>query len=162
MNALRKELLSALSECGARRQPALRRSTDPDWLYATDLPAAADESRADGLAGELEAAGWRTEVRGQWIFLDAEAAEPPEGWYEGEFGAEAERCASILERHADANSRGEREGAEAGGIVRRLIKAGEEGQGAYAKLCRDLHAEWAEKLRKKEPIPGIHPGYFGK
>ena len=95
--------------------------------------------------------------------MDRRTAEPPEGWYEGEYGPEARCCLSLLERHPYGNEGGScPEDREAERTVRALIKAGEKGQKAYAALCRELHREWAGRLRRKEPIPGIHPGFFGK
>ena len=84
------------------------------------------------------------------------AGEPPEDWYEGNFGPEAACCLSLLERHAGTAC-----GAPEA-VQRTLIKAGEEGGKAYETACAELHREWAERLRRGEPLPAVSRRYFGE
>ena len=156
INALRKELTALLNKRPLHRTPAIRRSGQDEWLYATDIPALLSAEETASLREELDAAGWEnTQDRG-WILLRKEAAEPPEGWYEGTFGPEAACCASLLDRHPGSPE------SNARAAERLLIKAGEEGPGAYEKACRTLHRQWAERLRRGEPLPSVSRRYFGR
>lgn len=155
MNALRAELNRILAEAGCPRAPALRRSGEPGWLYAADLPGLCPEEETARVSEILAKAGWECKQENGWLLLAKCAPEPPEGWFEGPFGPEAACCESLLRRHPDAAG----EGAEA--AQRLLIKAGEESPEAYEKACRHLHRCWAEKLRKGEKLPGIDIHYFG-
>ena len=156
INALRKELAALLAEVPANRPPALRRSLDEQWIYATDLPAARGEAGCADFFRKLEKAGWEYTEDSGWILMRKAAKEPPEGWYEGAFGPEAGCCLSLLERHAKA-AEGSPEEAQ-----RALIRAGEEGDKAYEAVCAKLHRDWADRLRRKEPLPVLSPRYFGK
>ena len=49
---------------------------------------------------------------------------------------------------------------DAAAAQRALIKAGEEGGKAYENACQKLHREWAERLRRKEPLPALSLRYF--
>ena len=155
INALRKELADLLGSCPADRTPALRRSLREEWLYSTDIPALISPDRLRLLRDELSRAGWECAEEGGRLELRKPAGEPPEGWFEGTFGPEAACCLSLLERHAgDA-------GADPEAAERLMIKAGEEGEKALESACGKLHREWAERLRKREPLPAISRGYFG-
>ena len=156
INALRKELAALLDNSGAQRKPALRRSLQEDWLYATDYPALCSGSMPETVMEKLETAGWETAPDGDWMQLRKPAGEPPEDWYEGNFGPEAACCLSLLERHAGTAC-----GAPEA-VQRTLIKAGEEGGKAYETACAELHREWAERLRRGEPLPAVSRRYFGE
>jgi hypothetical protein len=41
-----------------------------------------------------------------------------------------------------------------------LIRAGEEGERAYEAACRQLHGEWAERLREKQKLPEVSVLFF--
>ena len=153
-NALRQELNGLLAGIAAARPPALRRSLSDEWLYAADLPAVCGGEETAELLKRAEALGWEHAAENGWILFRKEAKEPPEGWYDGGFGPEAACCLSLLERHPDGCG----EGAPA--AQRALIKAGEEGGKAYEAVCRRLHREWAERLRKGLALPGLSPAYF--
>ena len=153
MNALRKELAALLDSVPARRPPALRRSAEAEWLYATDFPAAGGEGAQEALLERLREAGWEYAETAGWIQVRKSAAEPPEGWYEGGFGPEARCCLSLLERHAATG--------DPGTVRLTLVKAGEQGSRAYEDACAKLHREWAAMLRRKEPLPAVSRRYFG-
>ncbi len=154
INALRKELAALLNSRPTGRTPALRRSRKDEWLYATDAAALFLPEEREKLLAELSRASWESMEEDGWILLRKIAAEPPEGWYEDDFGPEAACCASLLVRHPG----GPEDGADA--VQRILIKAGEEGGKAYETACRALHADWAERLRRGEPLPAVSRRYF--
>ena len=93
-NALRKEAAALLAEVSARRPPALRRSWREDWLYATDLPMAADQEAVASFLRAVRRAGWRAQREENWIQLSKVPPEPPEGGFAGPFGPEADCCRS--------------------------------------------------------------------
>ena len=155
-NAFRKELTILLDACSACRPPALRRSKSAEWLYATDIPVLLSEQKKEQLKSVLMGAGWEYSEENGWILLRKDAEEPPEGWYSGRFGPEAACCRSIQERHQG------RTGHAANAAQRLLIKAGEEGEEAYEEACLALHRQWAEKLRKRQPVPVLSLRYFGR
>ena len=156
INALRKELSALFSRTQPDRTPAVRRSSRDEWLYATDILMLISAAEQERLPAELSRAGWEYTQENSWILLRKDAPEPPEGWYTGGFGPEAACCASLLDRHPDGRV------SDAGAAQRSLIKAGEEGGKAYEAACRTLHREWAERLRRKEPLPSLSRGYFEK
>ena len=156
INGLRKELTGILKSRPLIRPPAVRRSSQREWLYATDIFILIKEEERDPLLKELAGAGWECQEEFGWLQMRKEAEEPPEDWYDGPFGSEAGCCSSLLERHPG------RTDSMAGSTQRLLIKAGEEGINAYEAACRQLHREWAENLRLGEPLPAISRRYFGK
>ena len=154
-NALRKELTRLLDACGASRPPAIRRSRRAEWIYATDVPVLLSERAKVQLESALQGAGWEYSEENEWLLLRKDAEEPPEGWFSGRFGPEAACCRSILERHQG------RTGCTAVAAAQRvLIKAGEEGETAYEEACLVLHRQWAEMLRKGQPVPALSIRYF--
>ena len=159
MNAWRKELSDLLSETGARRRPVLRRSLAPGALYATDLPAAAAETEKQRFCRKAAEAGWTVREADGWLLLDRPVSEPPAGWFTGAFGPEARCCASLIRR---GKMRGDTADGDGQRAARQLIKAAEEGDGALEKVCRSLHAEWAERLRKGVALPAISGRFFGE
>ena len=152
MNAWRKELLDILAETPCRRKPALRRSLLEDAIYATDLPLVSSEEGLRSFRGKAEQAGWRLWMGRDWLQLDRSGTAPPEGWFSGPFGPEAGCCASLLRRQAWAE--------EDQTAFRLLIRAGEEGPGAYERACGALHREWAARLRQKRPLPRLDLRFF--
>lgn len=155
MNALRRELTEILDNSGARRTPALRRSIRDDWLYATDLPGLCTGGIPGGILTGLTEAGWEYRIDGQWMQLRKPLKEPPEAWFSGPYGPEADCCLSILRRHP------ERMEKQDNALVFRLIKAGEEGPEAYEKTCAKLHGFFSERLREGAGLPDISLRYFG-
>ena len=154
MKKWREEIYSMMHSAGYRRKPALRRSRNDQFLLATDFPMTADQTAVAEFIRQAEKAGWRAESVHGWIYLDRdtvfEAAEEmaiP--------GAEAACCLSLLERHAESRT------PSGGSDERRLLKAMEEGPGAYENVCGKLHTEWAESLRKRIGIPDVDKRFFG-
>ena len=156
INALRKELKASLTVLPLRRAPVIRRSFHEDWLYATDLPVLCPAREREAVLQTLSCAGWEYKQEGDWIQLRKPSEQPPEGWYGGPFGTEAACCLSLLERHATKTD------GTAEAVQRILIKAAEEGDKAYNSACAEIHRNWAERLRKKEPLPAVHRCYFSR
>ncbi len=156
INGLRKELTGILTSRPLSRPPAVRRSSRREWLYSTDILFLLERVERDSLIKELTLAGWECQEENSWLQMRKEATEPPEDWYDGPFGPEAGCCSSLLDRHP------ERTVSIDGSAQRALIKAGEEGVNAYETACLQLHREWAENLRRGEPLPYISRRYFGK
>ena len=152
LNELRQELQMMLIGTECVRPPVLRRSLREDFLYATDLPQAADEDAVRSFIRRAQDSGWHTETEKEWIQLDPCSDKPYDTGFRGPFGAEARSCASLLRRHPDGQP-GDRE-------RRMLIKAGEEGPEMFEKTCALLHREWASALRKGDKLPGIPNTFF--
>ena len=152
-NDLRQEIRTLLDGTDCIRPAVLRRSLREDFLYATDLPQAADPRAADEFRRTAEAAGWRTAEAEGWIQLDR-IPDHPAGICPGEAGPETRCCRSLLARYKGEKRNGDRE-------KRLLLKAAEEGTAAWEKACRKLHTEWAGALRKKEPLPDLPAAIFG-
>ena len=155
MNELRLEIRELLAGTECVRPAALRRSRQEDYLFTTDLPAAASAEAAEEFRRKAEAAGWRTQATDGWIELDRIPEKLPEGLVPDNPGPEARCCASLLRRHPDDRKDGGRE-------KRLLLKAAEEGPDAYEKACGSLHREWAAALRKGDTLPDLPAGYFGE
>ena len=153
MNELRRELMKLLSEVKGCRPAALRRSRNPVFLYATDLPQTAEASDVTAFLRSAEKIGWRTADENGWILLDRIPEKPPAEGFNGPAGTEAGCCAGILRRHPENRKDGTR-------AKRLLIKADEEGREAFEKACRVLHREIAEALRKGDPLPDIPTDYL--
>ena len=139
-----------------KRQPAIRRSLEDEWLYAADLPEVCEGDQLDRLLAGTAEAGWASRRGERWIQFGKTAYMPPGNWFSGAFGSEAACCGSLLARHPARD----KEGAEA--IRYRLIKAGEEGEKAYEEACAALHREWAGRLRKGRSLPDLDLRYFGR
>lgn len=151
-NALREELKALLAPEGGARRPGLKRSRREDSLYATDLPAVNPEAVAGFMARAAEA-GWRARREGGWIELDREIRRPPAGWRPGPGSPEAECCLSLMARHgADSTEEAERAAAR---TIRRLIRAGEAGGSEWEAALRDLHGEWAARLREGKGLTPV-------
>ena len=155
INALRRELTETIGKACAQRPPALRRSREEEWLYATDLPGLCPEEQLEHTVRKLTEKGWESRPEGGWLLLRKLCPVPPEDWYGGSFGPEAACCLSLLRRHP------ERMTAPAGAEAYALIKAGEEGAAAYEQCCGKLHGMLAERLRQGTAFPGLSPRYFG-
>ena len=154
INALRRELNTLIIPDHAGRKPAIRRSLREEWLYATDLPAIVCEERLEAVRSLLSESGWESMTDGGWMQIRKTVTEPPEDWYDGSFGPEAGCCRSLIERHPE---RTEEPGQR---IEYLLIRAGEEGEMAYEAACRQLHGEWAERLREKQKLPEVSVLFF--
>lgn len=140
---LRASLRALLEAVPCRRPPALRRSDEADWLFATDLPLAACGEALEAFRQKAKEAGWRIEQRGGWLLLD-HAVIPPQGRFDADAPGETGCCLSLLLRHpGGASTEAER---------RALFKAGEQ-RGVLERLMAAWHREWAERLRRGEALP---------
>ena len=77
LTPLRRELLALLAKTDACRPPALRRSSHPEALLATDLPLLVAEEAAAAFIRAAEARGWRVWAEGGWLLLDHPVEAPP-------------------------------------------------------------------------------------
>ncbi len=154
MNSWRRDMRELLDGAGTVRPAALRRSLSPDFLYATDLPGLLSREELRDFRKKAEERGWSTAEEKGRLQMKKRAEQPPEGWFEGPFGPEAACCGSLMKRHGGGEEYDEE------GILS-LIKAGEEGPEAYEQVCGRMHRQWAERLRKKEELPGTVPAWFG-
>ena len=154
MNELRRELHALLLTVQTGRPPAVRRSRREEWLYATDLPQTADPSATACFAEAARKAGWRVCAEAEWLLLDKYTSVPPTPWISDETGPEARCCLSLLRRHTDRLTPSD------GTAERALIKAAEAGPGKFGEACRKIHEQWAERMRRGQSIPDIHPDFF--
>lgn len=144
--ALRAELRTLLSAVPSARPAVLRRSDRADMLLACDLPLAADEQAAAAFTQALTARGWTVLPQAGWLLLDKPVPVPavPDAipTLIGELGC----VLSLLRRHPDDVCDEQ--------TVRAVVKAAEQGAPALERLCKQLHADWAEALRLGRPLPG--------
>ncbi len=145
LTALRAQVNAALAVVPARRRPTLRRCDAPDALLATDLPFIADEPAVAAFAADMQGKGWRVTSQNGWILLDA-PIPAPEAPIPANFAGEAGCCISLLLRHPGS--------AEAAELIRAVAKAAEAGPLPFERLCTQIHADFAARLRKKAPLPG--------
>ena len=146
LTALRTQVQGVLYAVSARRKPALRRSDAPDALFATDLPLIAEADAVRAFMADMEEQGWIVRARNGWLTLDApvpvpDTAIPAES--AGEWGC----CISLLLRHPGD--------ASAEDYVRAIAKGAESGRVPFERLCNQLHADFAARLRNHEPLPGV-------
>ena len=148
LSAAREALNLLLSGIRTRRKPAVRRASDDDWMFATDLPLAADEAGTERFVHLASADGWRVgRTENGWLLLDRPSLIPGVTERTGALPpGEAGALISLLERHP-SDTADER-------ALRAVAKAAEEGAAALDRLCARLHADWAEKLRGHEKLPG--------
>ena len=158
MNAWRKELQRMLAEEKTVRPPALRRSLEETFLYATDLPMLLSPEGLEAFRKRAERAGWRTERRDCWLQLTRIVRRPPEGWRKGAFSTEAAACASLQRRRKDRDAGRECADGQREAIL--LVKAGEIGEEALESACRKIHREWAALLREHRPLPEMDLSFF--
>ena len=145
LRMMREQVQSVLGGIPAKRRPALRRCDAPDALLATDLPFAADAAEVQAFCARMNALGWKTRQQSGWILLDAPVPAPAEAVpasLEGECGC----CISLLLRHREEQTAAE--------YIRAVVKAAEAGKQPFDRLCGQLHAEFAVRLRLHEPLPG--------
>ena len=150
---LRREVQAALLQVETARKPALRRTTVPDALLATDLPLTAGEEAVARFAEALRAQGWTVRAADGWLQLDKPVPVPAADLtapYPGECGC----CLSLLQRHPG--------GAADALLIRRVVKAAEGGAQPFQRLCRQLHGELAEALRRHEVLPASIAPYLAR
>ena len=145
LTPLRAEVNALLADTPVRRKPALRRSSAPDALLATDLPHAADAQAVEGFLRRAEAMGWHVyAAQNGWLLMDKPVPVP--AWSMPETAGHCGCCISLLQRHPEAG--------EAGGYIREVVRAEEAGAGDFIRLCERMHAEFAAMLRQHQPLPG--------
>lgn len=146
VNPWRPEL-QELFPASAQRRPALRRSLDPDWLFAADLPACADSGECGLFLRRAGEAGWEALPGGAWIQLRRPEGTVPEGWFPACPQGEAACLRSLLLRHPGS--------APSLRETNALLKAREQGPAAWERECRILHEDFASRLRLHLPLPRI-------
>lgn len=142
---LRVRVTAALQGVPARRRPALRRCDAADALLSTDLPLIAEPEAVRSFTEAMAAQGFCVLPRSGWLLLDA-PVPPPDAPVPDDLAGEAGCCISLLLRHPGAG--------EAEAAIRALVKAAEAGKQPFDRLCGQLHADFARKLRTHEPLPG--------
>ncbi len=142
---IRARVQEALYAVPAKRRPALRRSDAPDALLATDLPLIADAQAVEAFRAELAGMGFSTWERQGWLLLDV-PVPVPDAPLPASLVGECGCCISLLVRHPD--------GAPAEDFIRAVVKAADAGCIPFERLCGQLHAELAARLRRHEPLPG--------
>lgn len=145
LTPLRTQVQSVLYAVPAKRKPALRRSDAPNVLLATDLPQIAEESTVAAFQAAMENQGWTVREHNGWLTLDAPVPMPDAdvpAYMAGECGC----CISLLLRHPDD--------IPADDLIRVIAKAEDAGQQPFERLCGQLHADFAARLRRHEALPG--------
>lgn len=153
LRGLREAVQSVLYAVPAQRKPALRRSDALDALFATDLPLIAPPDAVAAFCAAMTRQGWRVDTRKGWLTLDA-PVPPPEAGLPLIGAGECGCCISLLLRHP--------EDAPAETLIRAVVKAADAGRLPFERLCKDLHAEFAARLRTHEPLPGALLPYLCK
>lgn len=144
LTALRTQVQSALYAVPAKRKPALRRSDLAEALFATDLPLVTDVAQVEAFCIHMTELGWRCGLHNGWLTLDADIPAPDASIPDAPSG-ECGCCISLLLRHA--------EDAPAAEIIRAVVKAADAGRQPFERLCGQLHAAFAERLRRHEKLP---------
>lgn len=145
LSQMRSQVRSVLEGVPARRKPALRRSDAPDALLATDLPLIAPSDAVEAFRADMSVLGWHTALRNGWLTLDA-PVPPPDAAIPASFAGECGCCISLLLRHPET--------APAEDFIRAVVKAADAGFIPLERLCVQLHAEFAARLRMHAPLPG--------
>ncbi len=158
MNVWRKELQLMLAKEKTVRPPALRRSLEEAYLYATDLPLLLSPEELADFRERAEQAGWQTERKDCWLQLTRTVCKPPDGWRKGILLTEAAACASLLRRWESRKEGKERPDGQREAVL--LVKAGETGSKALESVCRKLHGEWAVLLREHRALPEMDLSFF--
>ena len=148
INPWREELLLVISSLPVRRKPALRRSPEADFLFSTDLPACAEAAVCLTFLSRVRRLGWDAHEAAGWIQLRKQGNTLPAGWLPAHPAGEVSCLIALLARHGGT-------GDSTREIIA-LIKAREEGPAALEGACRAMHAEWAARLRRHEPLPEIN------
>ena len=145
LTALRQHVQAVLYAVPAKRKPALRRSDAPDALFATDLPLIAEADVVRTFISDMEKQGWTVRERNGWLTLDA-AILVPDYVIPMAPAGECGCCISLLLRH--------REGMPAEDFIRAVVKAADAGRLPFERFCVQMHGDFADRLRKHQPLPG--------
>lgn len=146
MRTLRACVNECLEGLPVRRRPALRRPDAPDALLSTDLPFAAAEETVAEFMRRMNKIGWKVWPQNGWLLLDA-PVPVPESPVPVRLTGECGCCISLLLRHP--------EDAPAETEIRAIVKAEDAGRQPMERLCGQLHADFAARLRRGEPLPGM-------
>ena len=149
MNSLSDErrLVGRMLHALGEEHCAVRRAREEDYLLACALPMRAPESVCGAFAAMAQSEGFRVCVQEKWILLDRPVGEdePPET-EEGD--GEAAALLSVLARHrtepADPT------------MIRRLLKAEDEGWQQLEAVCEELHGDFAGRLRDGRMLPDLN------
>ena len=152
-NPYRKEIQSLLLRISSDRPPALRRSDDELFLYATDLPMVSSAEEVNRFILDLGGNGWTAGRKGDWILLKRNIYFPPDEMIPVP-GPEADCCLSLQLRQSKHLRQSD------GAAELRLIKSAEQGRDEYERACRELHGRWSADLRMKRKIPQIDLLFF--
>lgn len=147
LTALRRSALMLMDSEHPPRRPALRRADSDDWLLASDIPQLLPAPQLSRLILRLQEAGWRTGLRGGWLYLDHPIAVPPLTHLPQSNG-EASCLLSLLARHQESPLLEDRAASRA------LVKAAEQSGSQLETCCAQLHAACAARLRLHQPLPG--------
>lgn len=151
LKVLRQELNDLFAAWALPRKPALRRASQPAWLFVTNLPLLSGESYTHHLQ-ILQEAGWQTQEEKGWLLLD-KAVPLPGDVSPCNGTGEVACCISLLERHPSDLC--------PASLLRTLVKAGETSPQELEKCCARWHADWSVLLRKKQPLPaGLLPWLY--
>ena len=141
----RQELQELLSRSGADPIPALRRSNNPDWLFACDLRRVSPEAIASFHLLAVEA-GWETSALNGWLHLRREDLLSPGRWLpllpEGE---EPDALRHLLFLHPALLPDPQH--------IWDLLKALELSPDQIKHACRQVHCDLAVSLRKAAHTP---------
>ena len=150
LTSLRAELNALLLQAAPRRRPAVRRASQENWLFATDVPLLVHEGELARLLQSLESGGWHGELRDGWLYLAHALPKPvhrPLHEPEGACGC----VLSVLRRHPESS-------AVPDELLYGLAKAAEQGTAKLEKYCETLHRQLAQQLRRRNPLPaGLIP-----
>ena len=143
---LRHELQALWAELPCSRPPTLRRCRHENALLATNLPFIASSADVRHFTDVCRLTGWTVSEKDGWLLLDHPVPVPdcriPQT-PSGEIGC----LISLLLRHPQDD-------APCEGEIRALAKVCEESPAAAELFCASLHENWAQRLRRHEPLPG--------
>ncbi len=145
MTALRQQVQQILAELPLSRRVTLRRPEEPCALLSTNLPFTADEAVQRAYIARMEASGWRVWPQNGWLLMDRPVL-PPDAPVPTNLAGECGCCISLLLRHPQ-------EDGDASDAIRALVKAEDEGRAQTERLCSALHADFAKRLRLRQPLP---------
>ena len=143
---LRRDLLAFLRDIPCSRTPTLRRCRHDGALLATNLPFIAQPDDVRRFADACRLRGWTVSESDGWLLLD-HAVTPPDSPIPDTLSGEVGCLISLLIRHPQDH-------APCDDAIRALAKACEESPAVTDRLCAALHDDWAQRLRKREPLPG--------
>ena len=151
LSAARAEIAELLADVRTSRKPSLRRASSDDWLLACDLPLCASAEETAIWTEKACEQHWRVGRTPEgWLLLDRPDLLPTSDVLPASPKGETGALISLLLRHAS--------GAQPElALIRGLAKAAEAGEASLERQCEILHRSFAEKLRRREPLPALLP-----